>query len=112
MALIFYLSSLPSLPYVPGAILQGILSYTAHSVEYAVLTILVFWAQGSSPNRQTLLISLFIVGLYAIGDEYHQSFIPNRRADIVDLLVDSAAGVLTLIWLRWRILRQYTRNRT
>jgi len=44
--------------------------------------------------------------IYAITDELHQKFIPNRQGSLVDVLIDTAGGATTLIALwafgRWR----------
>lgn len=42
---------------------------------------------------------------YAISDEWHQSFVPGRKANWYDVLID-VSGALLLWWLlrggRWR----------
>jgi VanZ family protein len=73
----------------------------AHFAEYAVLAILAARAFSSS-SRQSLrrrwfLASLLLVVVYALSDEYHQSFVPSRGASIYDSLIDMAGGLTALL---------------
>jgi VanZ family protein len=53
--------------------------------------------------------------LYAITDEFHQSFVPNRQGHLADVLIDSSGAALGLagIWLfsRWRNRRPKNHHR-
>jgi VanZ family protein len=68
----------------------------AHFAEYAILAVLWFWALLSSLGRRALLVSAAISVLYAISDEYHQSFVPDRDSDPVDVVVDSCGVAVAL----------------
>lgn len=35
--------------------------------------------------------------LYGLTDEYHQSLVPGREADVLDLLADTVGGLLGAI---------------
>lgn len=76
-----------------------------HVAEYAILATLLFWAFG----RRQLLVLLLCV-LYAMGDEWHQSFVPGREGAIADVLIDTVGAVFGLLvctgWLHWREKRQ------
>ena len=86
---------------------------TAHAAEYAVLGWL-WWralAVARGPTTPpwhwgTAGVGLLLATLYAATDEYHQSFIPERNASVLDVLLDTggAAGGLWIRWLigRWR----------
>ncbi len=39
-------------------------------------------------RRKAILYTLIITLLYAISDEYHQSFVPGRDPSLVDILFD------------------------
>ena len=88
-----------------------IIRKTAHFGEYAVLALLAARAFLSSAHdalrRQWLLISFALVALYALFDEFHQSFVATRTGSIYDSLIDMAGGAtaLTLLFL-WRALRR------
>jgi VanZ family protein len=83
---------------------------SAHAVEYAILAWLV-WRALRRPTRNdrrpwswrlagSVLVLLI---LYAISDEWHQAFVPNRTGSVIDVCIDTAGGLigLTLIWLRY-----------
>jgi VanZ family protein len=38
--------------------------------------------------------------VYALIDEYHQSFVPSRTASVLDSLIDMAGGITALILVR------------
>jgi len=98
MALIFFLSSRSTLPHAPG--LSGALTAIAgHLVAYAVLALLLAWGLrgGDLTGRQRLLLAFTIAVAFGVTDEFHQSFVPGRDANPVDLLLDAtgAAAALT-----------------
>jgi VanZ family protein len=45
--------------------------------------------------------------LYAVSDEFHQSFVSSRSASLIDVGIDSTGGILSqiVIILRWKIMR-------
>jgi len=69
----------------------------AHFTEYAILGFLAARAFRSSPRW--FLISAVLVVVYALLDEYHQSFVPSRTASVFDSLIDMAGGISALIFL-------------
>jgi VanZ family protein len=78
----------------------------AHITEYAILGFLAARAFRTSPHpaikQRWFLICLALVVVYALLDEYHQSFVPSRTASIVDTLYDTAGGLtaLLIVWKR------------
>lgn len=90
MGVIFFLSSLQStgvgLPF----------SKIAHLIEYAVLYALLFRA------KKNHLFSGAVSILYAISDEYHQTFVPTRHGLLTDVLIDSLGVLLMYIYLKWK----------
>jgi VanZ family protein len=96
MGVIFYLSAQPP----TGPDLPEIARVVAHFGEYALLAALWFWALAPVLGRRALAAAAAISLLYAISDEFHQSFVEEREADPFDVAVD-AAGIavsLTLVW--------------
>jgi VanZ family protein len=84
-----------------------------HFMEYAVLGLLAARAFRTS-SRELLRsrwfwMSLLLVVLYALSDEFHQSFIPSRRASIYDSMIDSAGGLTGLLIYRARRSRRGAR---
>lgn len=96
--LIFHLSGLSQIPWA-----SRYPDYVAHSTEYMGLAVLTARALNNGllrplSGRILILAFLLCVG-YAISDEIHQMFVPDRYADITDVLSDAAgagAGLLAL----------------
>jgi VanZ family protein len=100
--LIFYLSSIPGLKTELG-ILDLILRKIAHMTEYFVLVLLIYRAMRKSFRLEfgkLLFWSSFAAFLYAISDEYHQTFVATRCGNVFDVMIDSvgiAAAVVLYI---------------
>jgi len=60
-----------------------------HFLEYAALAALLLWALAPLPGGTVWIAAASIAILYAVSDEIHQSFVPERVADPLDVLVDS-----------------------
>ena len=88
------------------ATIHFIVRKVAHFTEYAILAYLAARAFRTSPrsaiSRRWFLISLGLIVVYALLDEYHQSFVPSRTASIFDSLIDMTGGVAMLLFLRRR----------
>ncbi|MEM9413007.1 MAG: VanZ family protein, partial [Planctomycetota bacterium] len=75
-----------------------------HFTEFAIVTLLanqvVAWIRRSDDLRN-IVVSMAIATIYAISDEYHQSFVPNRFGSLEDVVIDClgicAAGLFLLI---------------
>jgi VanZ family protein len=52
--------------------------------------------QYALPNSKAILIAILIPAIYGIIDEYHQSFVPHRKASTGDFLADFLGA---LIWV-------------
>jgi VanZ family protein len=78
----------------------------AHFTEYAILAWLAARAFRTSPRpalaNRWFLASLALVVVYALLDEYHQSFVPSRTGSIYDSFIDITGGLATLLLIRRR----------
>jgi len=78
----------------------------AHFTEYAILAYLAARAFRTSPHPERasrwFVTALVLIVIYALIDEYHQSFVPSRTASIFDSLIDMSGGLVTLLILRRR----------
>jgi VanZ family protein len=82
------------------AIVHFIMRKIAHFTEYAILGFLA--ARAFRTHQRWFLICVTLVVVYALLDEYHQSFVPSRTASIFDSLIDMAGGLTALIFIRTR----------
>ncbi len=99
--LIFYLSSQPDLKVSEG-IWDLILRKIGHITEYFILVILVSRAIFGSIfeiNKKSLIIAAFFSFLFAISDEYHQTFTHGRQGAPIDVGIDSIGIILAGIFL-------------
>ena len=85
----------------------------AHFTEYAILGFLAARAFRTSPRQaiqqRWFLICATLIVVYALMDEYHQSFVPSRTASIYDSFIDMAGGLTALLWTT---LKMPSRHRT
>lgn len=84
----------------------------AHMFEFAVLAVLYQSALARSiakTNEQSKIkfkhywLAFILAFLYALSDEWHQSFVPGRSSSLLDSGVDAIGaliGLTTLYWLR------------
>ena len=79
---------------------------TAHFMEFATLSV---WAGGLlilyRCPRPYVWAALFSA-LYALTDEFHQTFVPGRECKISDLVIDGSGAVFGALVL-WLVVRQY-----
>jgi len=74
----------------------------AHLSEYAILAILLWRALRGGTDlpvkMSLLLIAVWLVcGIFAIGDEFHQSFVTSRTASPHDVLIDICGATIGLV---------------
>jgi VanZ family protein len=102
MSLIVAFSSVPGDRLGPDSAPLDVLKKAGHCVEYGVLALLYLYSlkadvrPGGDAGRTVFLLSFLLVVLFAITDEYHQSFTPGRHASAVDVLIDSCGAMLFL----------------
>jgi hypothetical protein len=129
MGLIFFLSAQPELPSAKSNLLDVIFKKAGHTVAYGVLMFLTLRALSGSerelqprhnhPERSAaqsrddsrniesvkrlFTIAFLIVIVYAVSDEIHQSFVPNRTSRPMDIVFDmlgACAG--TVLFIKWK----------
>jgi VanZ family protein len=86
-----------------------------HLTEYAILATLAaraFRKSSQSWLRQHWFkFALLLAMLYALADEFHQSFVPSRTASVYDSLIDST-GALIALSVIWFVSKQRVRTRS
>ena len=82
-----------------------------HFSEYAIFALLAGRALRTSSRKllrqQWFWLSFLVVVVYALGDEFHQSFVPSRTASIYDSMIDMFGGLTALALLT---IRQHRRD--
>lgn len=105
MLVIFVLSSRPDVP-LP----TGMTDKQGHSLGYLGLGVAVTRAVvgglGVPVSVSRGLASIAVTTAYGVSDEWHQSFVPGRSADVTDLRADATGAILgtAACWL-WGIIR-------
>ena len=99
--LIICMSSIPDKTlWSSGSLSEQIISNLAHIPAYALLTFLWLksFARTESKNNITAF-SLILAGLvlFAVSDEIHQSFVPDRTASFMDIGLD-LIGIVFGLW--------------
>lgn len=110
MGLIYFLSAQPDLSSGLG-FWDLILRKLAHLGSYALLTLL-WWRALAPISRKALPIAALIAFLFAVSDEYHQTFVEGRHGSPVDVAIDTAGIALAMLFARtewarsgWRRVR-------
>jgi len=98
MGAIFVLSSMPaeSLPYL--GTLDVLFKKGGHALGYGLLGLAYFYAV--PPRLSTgyrWILALLMAVLFALSDEYHQSFVEGRGSTITDVMIDTAGAALALL---------------
>lgn len=76
-----------------------ILRKVAHFTEYSILALFLLLATYTFTNKRLYLfgIPFCLSFLYALSDEYHQSFISERIPQAKDIIVDSCGALAMLL---------------
>ena len=105
---------LPSLNETQLASVHFVLRKLGHFTEYAVLAYLARRAFISSSRqflrRYWFQCAVLLVVVYALLDEFHQSFVPSRTASLYDSAIDVAGGLAVLVL--FKLLRPNSRTET
>ena len=95
MAIIFALSSEPKPALDLGFSGQD---KFLHLGAYGLLGLLCIGAMprqaGAGYSLRQVALAAAVAALYGLSDEWHQSFVPGRSADLLDLVADAAGGLL------------------
>jgi VanZ family protein len=99
------------LPGISGhavEVAHGIIRKCAHLTEYFILGLLLYRAvrDGSADLHviSRALVALVIVAIFALTDEFHQTFVATRTASLVDVSIDTMGGFIAQCFC---ILRYY-----
>jgi VanZ family protein len=75
----------------------------AHLSEYAMFALLLYGALGGGKSyawqARRAAWCIGIAAIYSLTDEFHQLFVPERGASLLDSLLDTAGGALAMLAL-------------
>ena len=91
---IFWFSGLAINKPAPFSWVDFIIKKTAHVIEYAIFYWLV-WR-----TNKSFKLSLLVVILFALSDEWHQTFVPNREGTLRDVGFDTIGGLFSLLQIK------------
>jgi hypothetical protein len=97
MGLIFIFSSLPNsrVPYFGQWDL--LIKKLGHALGFGMLGLAYAYALPSRLSRgQRWLLSILMVVLFALSDEFHQYFVEGRHSSLVDVLIDTTGAMIML----------------
>jgi VanZ family protein len=95
MMAIFAFSSLPAsrIPYFGE--FDVLFKKGGHAIGYALLAVAYYWAlppRLASGYRAVLAVTMAL--LFALSDEFHQSFVEGRTSTLRDVAIDTAGATL------------------
>lgn len=107
MGLIFAFSSRSQLPRLPEPFFDVLLKKGGHFLGYGVLGVLLWRA--FDWGRRRWVAAWVVAVMYAVSDEFHQSFVPGRHPSPWDVVIDAcgAATLMVLVWVMWRFRGGY-----
>ena len=76
-----------------------VIKKSAHVTEYAILYWLLFRAmsQNNKDASRKVFIKVFVLTvLYALSDEWHQTFVPGREGTLRDVGFDTIGALISL----------------
>lgn len=82
--------------------MQFFIRKTAHFTAYGILGFLIALALRRKKPLIRGALSVALSCLYAISDEIHQSFVPQRNGSVFDVLLDTS-GALAGFFAAWLI---------
>jgi VanZ family protein len=97
MGLIVYWSNQPNLPIDQPSVADAahnLQHRVAHVLAYGLMGLLAWWTFAGRPRAW--LIAIVVTSVFGMTDEFHQSFIPGRRAAVDDWLVDTFSAAVAI----------------
>jgi len=87
-----------------------------HLTEYAILAAFLWRALRNGTNLSAKMSLLFIAvwfvcGIFAVTDEFHQSFVASRTASRQDVLIDVCGALIGILLCLMFSRRRLTRSR-
>jgi len=104
----------PNISEATLSLIHSMIRKAGHFSEYAIFALLAARAFRTSSRellrKRWFWASLLLVVVYALGDEFHQSFVPSRTASIYDSMIDTFGGLTALVFLTIRKHRTHRQD--
>ncbi len=100
MGAIFFFSSISAKEMPVFGVWDLIVKKSGHMLGYALLGI-AYMRGINSRMWWAYLAAVLGVLIYALSDEFHQSFVPGRDSSLIDVGIDTAGAVLGMLCLRF-----------
>jgi hypothetical protein len=96
MAVIFASSSLPREEVPEFGAWDFLVKKGGHLLGYALLAAAYLHglAYGRPPGARHMLLAVTFAALYGASDEFHQAFVPGRKAMVADVLIDALGAMI------------------
>jgi len=92
----------PQISFATIAAIHFALRKLGHLTEYAIFAALLWRALRRGTRLQAKMSILFLLAwlaaaIFAVFDEFHQSFVPSRTPSPIDVMIDICGAMLGLI---------------
>ncbi len=97
MGAIFFFSSLPAGRVPTFGEWDLLIKKAGHASGYALLGLAYYFALPPRLSKGfRWILALFMAILFALSDEFHQSFVQDRNSSIVDVGIDTIGAAIAL----------------
>jgi VanZ family protein len=104
LVVIFGFSSIPSQTMPSFGLLDLVVKKGGHMLGYGLLA-LAYWF-GLRFEERHWWLALLLAVLYAITDEFHQSFVPGRNPSWVDAIINDGGGAVLAVLVFKRVRKR------
>ena len=106
MVVIFGFSSITSKEMPSFGVVDLIVKKGGHMIGYGLLALADWY--GLRFDKRRWWLALLLAVLYAISDEFHQSFVPGRHPSWVDVFLFDGGGAALALFAGWRVKNKKT----
>ena len=103
MGVIFAFSSIPGKDLPNFGSVDYWLKKGGHMLGYGLLA-LTYW-RGLGRDKKWLWLAWLLAVLYAITDEFHQSFVAGRHPSPIDVFLFDGGGSAIALWISTRFVK-------
>jgi len=97
MGAIFFFSSLPAGRVPSFGEWDLVIKKAGHASGYALLGLAYYFALPPRLSKGfRWILALFMAILFALSDEFHQSFVQDRNSSIIDVGIDTIGAAIAL----------------